>query len=86
MQEGLRKISVQMYDSFSENVDFWLKTLYSEANETANEIWTNAKPYAEDFLKDIRCVIKKGNIIYFELNSMFFYFVIQWPGCDWRRY
>lgn len=53
-QDGFRKLSTQMYDSFSENVDFWVKTLYSEANETVNDIWANAKPFADDFLNDIR--------------------------------
>lgn len=54
MQDGLKRLTTQMYDSFSENVDFWLKTLYSEANETVNDIWSNARPFAEDFLDDIR--------------------------------
>lgn len=45
-----------MYDSFSENMDFWVKTLYSEVNETMNDIWSNARPTAEEFLEDIRCV------------------------------
>lgn len=43
-----------MYDSFSENVEFWVKTLYSEANETINDIWSNARPSANDFLDDLR--------------------------------
>lgn len=45
-----------MHDSFSENVDFWVKTLYQEANETINDIWSNARPFANEFLDDIRYV------------------------------
>lgn len=54
LQDGFQKLSTQMYDSFSENVDFWVKTLYSETNETMNDIWSNARPVVEDFLTDIR--------------------------------
>lgn len=43
-----------MYDSFSENVDFWAKTLYTETIETANDIWSNARPYTDEFIEDIR--------------------------------
>lgn len=43
-----------MYDSFSENLDFWVRTLYTEANETVTDIWKNAYPYTSDFLDDIR--------------------------------
>lgn len=56
MQDGFIRISKQLNDSFSESVDFWLKTVYSEANETANDIWGNARPFVEDFLDDIRFV------------------------------
>lgn len=57
-QDGFRKLSTQMYDSFSENVDFWVKTLYSEANETVTDIWNNARPFTDEFLEDIRYKLK----------------------------
>lgn len=43
-----------MYESFSENVDFWVKTLYTETIEAVNDIWSNARPHADEFLDDIR--------------------------------
>lgn len=43
-----------MYKSFSENVNFWVDTLYPEANETLNDIWSSAEPYTDKFLEDIR--------------------------------
>lgn len=54
LQDGFKKLSTQMYDSFTENIDFWLKTLYTETIETVNDVWTNAKPHTDDFLEDIR--------------------------------
>lgn len=45
-----------MYESFSENLDFWVKTLYSEANETVTDVWNNARPYTDEFLEDIRYI------------------------------
>lgn len=59
-----------MYDSFSENVDFWITTLYSEANETVNDIWSNARPFADEFLEDIRLVFEslKKRTLVFERN------------------
>lgn len=53
-QDGFKKLSQQMYDSFSDNMEFWVKTLYQEANETIHDIWSNAHPFADEFLDDIR--------------------------------
>lgn len=53
IKNGVHKFSTQMYDSFADNIDFWLKTIYTETIETANDIWTDAKPHTEEFLEDI---------------------------------
>lgn len=50
---GIQKLSTQMYDSFADNIDFWLRQLYTETTETANDIWTNARPHTAEFLEDI---------------------------------
>lgn len=55
-QLKLKQSASQFYDTFSENIDFWVKTLYSEAIETANDIWKNAQPHAQEFLDDIGLV------------------------------
>lgn len=53
-QEKFQLTAKQFYDTFSENIDFWVKKLYSESTETINDIWMNARPDAEQFLTDIR--------------------------------
>lgn len=40
--------------SFSENLDFWVKTLTQETSDASTEIWNSARPTVQDFLDDIR--------------------------------
>lgn len=53
LQAKLKQLSTDMYNSFSENVDFWVKTIYTETTDTINDVWINAKPYTQEYLNDI---------------------------------
>lgn len=46
-------MSSDFYESFSETIDFWIKTLYTESDDTIKAIWTNVKPFLEEFVADV---------------------------------
>lgn len=45
--------AIELYDSIASTLDYWKKTLYSETVDSYNGVWEYAKPYVEDFLKDV---------------------------------
>lgn len=53
VKELLKNTAVELYDSVSQNADYWLKTVYSESKESVRDIWDAAKPYTEKFLSDV---------------------------------
>lgn len=54
LQNKFRDIATSFYQSASDGIDFWIKTLYVETVDTINDIWNNAKPYTQEFLDDLR--------------------------------
>lgn len=53
-QSAFRQITIDVYDAFSENVDFWVKTIHTETNDTITDVWTNAYPKVQKFMDDLR--------------------------------
>lgn len=49
----IKETAVELYDSVSQNADYWLKTVYSESKESVRDIWESAKPYTDKFLNDV---------------------------------
>lgn len=46
-------MATEFYDSLSDNLDFWVKTIYTESTDTIGDVWNNAKPYTQVFLDDV---------------------------------
>lgn len=53
IKNRIKSMAASFYDSFSEGLDFWIKTVYTESTDTINDLWRNAKPYSQDFLDDV---------------------------------
>jgi hypothetical protein len=52
-KDQARSVATGVYNSISETIDFWIKTLYTESMDTASDVWHQAKPYSEKFLDDV---------------------------------
>lgn len=55
-QNGIRAASVGLYNDIIENTDSMKQYIRSETVEAITDIWKGAKPYAQDFLEDLRWV------------------------------
>lgn len=53
IKTAFREMTADLYDSFSENVDFWVKTIHTETNDTINDVWQNAYPKVQQFIDDL---------------------------------
>lgn len=53
LQAAFRGATSEMYDSLSENIDFWVKTIHTETNATYNDVWQNAYPKVQKFIDDL---------------------------------
>lgn len=49
----VKNMAASFYESLSEGIDFWIKTIYTETVDTINDVWSNAKPYTKDFIEDL---------------------------------
>ncbi|XP_017854431.2 uncharacterized protein LOC108607859 [Drosophila busckii] len=53
LREKIDSIGNSIYNSFSDGIDFWIKSLYTESMESMGVIWGTAKAYNERFIDDI---------------------------------
>ncbi|XP_046812149.1 apolipophorins [Lucilia cuprina] len=53
VKEKFHSIGSSVYNSFSEGIDFWVKSLYSETIEAVGIIWDTSKGYNQRFFDDI---------------------------------
>ncbi|KAH8412988.1 hypothetical protein KR009_007324, partial [Drosophila setifemur] len=53
LREKVNSLGNSVYDSFSEGIDFWIKSLYTETVESMGVVWNTAKEYNKDFIEDI---------------------------------
>lgn len=49
----LKENAISLYDAFSDNADFWVKTIYTESREIVDRIWEASKPFTQPFLDDV---------------------------------
>ncbi|TDG46759.1 hypothetical protein AWZ03_006806 [Drosophila navojoa] len=53
LREKIESISNSLYNSFSDGIDFWIKSLYTESVDSMGVIWNTAKEYNKRFIDDI---------------------------------
>lgn len=49
----LQNITTSIYEKMSKNVDYWVKTLYTESKDTIKGVWDMAQPHTQVFLDDV---------------------------------
>lgn len=53
LRDQVNRVGDSIYGSFSDGIDFWIKTLYTESTESVSTIWNTAKEYNNKFIEDI---------------------------------
>ncbi|XP_017025668.1 uncharacterized protein Apoltp [Drosophila kikkawai] len=53
VREKVQSLGKSVYSSFSEGIDFWIKSIYTETTESMGIVWSTAKEYNRDFIDDI---------------------------------
>ncbi|XP_016937028.3 uncharacterized protein Apoltp [Drosophila suzukii] len=53
VREKIQSVGKSVYSSFSEGIDFWIKSIYTETTESMGVVWNTAKEYNKDFIDDI---------------------------------
>lgn len=53
VRDQVNKVGNSIYGSFSDGIDFWIKSLYTESMESVSTIWHTAKEYNSRFIEDI---------------------------------
>ncbi|XP_034475095.1 uncharacterized protein LOC117782196 [Drosophila innubila] len=53
LREKFNGLGNSIYGSFSDGIDFWIKSLYTESMESMGVIWKTAKEYNSKFVEDI---------------------------------
>lgn len=49
----LQNITTSIYEKMSKNIDYWVKTLYTESKDTVKGVWDMALPHTQVFLDDV---------------------------------
>ncbi|XP_055389464.1 uncharacterized protein LOC129618631 [Condylostylus longicornis] len=53
LKEKMKQIGDSFYDSFSDGIDFWIKTIYQESSDVLNDVWYHTKEQTKGFMTDI---------------------------------
>ncbi|XP_030377336.1 uncharacterized protein LOC115626195 [Scaptodrosophila lebanonensis] len=53
LQQKINAVGNSIYSSFSEGIDFWIKSLYTESLEAVGVVWETAKAYNKEFIDDV---------------------------------
>lgn len=44
------------YTAIADELDYWVKTLYTETIDTIKGIWDESKPYSQEFINDLSSI------------------------------
>ncbi|XP_055713060.1 uncharacterized protein LOC129807664 isoform X2 [Phlebotomus papatasi] len=53
LKNFVKKTVGNYYDAMADDIDYWVKTIFTETNETIKDVWYNARQYTEYFLEDV---------------------------------
>ncbi|XP_064556915.1 uncharacterized protein Apoltp [Drosophila montana] len=53
LRDKINGVGNSIYNSFSDGIDFWIKSVYSESVDSVGVIWSTAKEYNKKFIDDI---------------------------------
>ncbi|EDW76449.2 uncharacterized protein Dwil_GK14654 [Drosophila willistoni] len=53
LKQKISGVGNSIYNSFSDGIDFWIKSVYTESVESVGVVWSTAKEYNKQFIDDI---------------------------------
>lgn len=53
IKENTKAFVTSRYNLMTDEIDYWVKTFYTETVDTFTDIWQEAKPYTNEFLDDL---------------------------------
>jgi hypothetical protein len=53
IKEKIKGFLATRYTAVSDEIDYWVKTIYTESIDTVNDVWQDGKEYAKGFLDDL---------------------------------
>lgn len=53
LKESFKGFIVSRYNTVYDEMDYWIKTFYSEFQDTVKGIWEEASPYTKEFFEDV---------------------------------
>ncbi|KAH8395625.1 hypothetical protein KR222_003717 [Zaprionus bogoriensis] len=53
LREKINEVGNSIYGSFSDGIDFWIKSIYTESTESLRVVWSTAKEHNSKFVDDI---------------------------------
>lgn len=56
VKELTKKFMVERYTAIADEMDYWVKTIYTEAIDTIKGIWDESKPYTQEFMNDLTSI------------------------------
>ena len=67
IRDSMWQILANNYDQFIEDLDYWVKTIYTESIDTIEDVRREAKPFTQGFLDDVGGL----NVIQGDLEKLF---------------
>lgn len=56
VKDTIKNFMTARYNALSDELDYWVKTFYTETLDTIKGIWDEATPFTKDFLEDLSAV------------------------------
>lgn len=56
VKDNIKNFMTARYNAVAEEMDYWVKTFYTEIKDTLCGIWDESKPYTNEFLEDLSAV------------------------------
>lgn len=56
VKETIKNFMTARYTAMADELDYWVKTFYTETFDTIKGIWDESKPYTQEFLEDLTAI------------------------------
>lgn len=56
VKASIKSFMTGRYNAIAEEMDYWVRTFYTETLDTIRGIWDESKPYTQDFIEDLSAV------------------------------
>ena len=55
-KESIKNFVTGRYTAVTDELDYWVKSFYTESSESIKDIYTESKPYIQEFINDLAAV------------------------------